>query len=80
MQLNLWIAVCHEFHSARGPWFDPEECLKEAKRLTRESTSGCVYIPVLLKTEGQVMGDKSLLTSKKSEEKSDGTYRSGMYL
>ena len=79
MKINLWIVVCHDFHSARGPFVDPVMALAEAKMMTKNSSSGCIYIPVLLKTEGQIVGDKTMLEDS-AAKKDTAPYQGGQYL
>lgn len=77
-KIDLWVAVCTQMHSATGPFADPMQALAVAKSLTANSSSGCVYVPVLLHAEGQVTKYERAGGDEKAVSKE--TYGAGMYL
>ena len=49
MNPTIYVVVCSEFHGAYGPFLRPDMAAQYARRLTDESQTGCVYIPVEVK-------------------------------
>jgi hypothetical protein len=65
-KLTAWVVCCSDMHHAVGPFMIEQMALDMAKILTAKG--GCVYIPVPLEVEAQVI--PSSPTSKSEVEES----------